>query len=194
LVVEREVLFALQKVERGQGMNQKKKSGYSAYLIIADNPGESTSVGHEDTIALLDYSYCVERGAKSNPSGTGGLAEGTATHGTLVGYKFMDKSSLGIAQALYTGENIKEAQLDIARSTGDMANYLEMKMTNVMVTTYAILTDVEAVAISPDIDRPVERFELAYTTVEMEYTQQNPDGTAAGKLSASWDRSKNKTV
>jgi type VI secretion system secreted protein Hcp len=175
-------------------MNQKKKSGYSAFLEIDGNPGEATAAGHEDTIGLLDYSYTVRRGTKDNPSGTGGLAEGSASHGTLIAYKLMDKSTAGIAQSCFTGDNIKTASLRIARSTGDMADYLTMNMTNVVVASYSVLTDADASELAPSIDRPVECLELAYTTVEFEYTQQNTDGSAAGKLSASWDRSKNTTV
>jgi len=175
-------------------MNQKKKSGYSVFLTIDGNDGESTSVGHEDKISLIDYSYEIARASKANPSGTGGLAEGSATHAPLVCYKYLDKSSAGIVQRCFDGENIKEVTLEVTRSTGDMATYLSIKLTNAIIASYRVLTDAEAFALTSELERPVERLEVAYTGIEFEYTQQSADGSAAGKLSATWDRAKNKPI
>jgi len=151
-------------------------------------------VGHEDKISLIDYSYLVERAAKTNPSGTGGLAEGSATHHPITCYKYLDKATAGIIKSCFDGNNIKEITLEVTRSTGDMATYLSLKMTNAIIASYRVLTDAEAFAHTGEMERPVEKFDVAYTTIEAEYTQQSPDGSAAGKLSASWDRSKNQAV
>lgn len=74
----------------------------------------------------------------------------------------------------------------IARG-GDKLTYIEIVLEEVLISSFSH-------AANTDGNLPSEAFSLNYSKIKFNYTQQKrADGQGGGKISASWDRTSNKT-
>lgn len=86
-----------------------------------------------------------------------------------------------------TGEHIKEAVLT-ARKAGDSPQeYLIIKFTNVLISSYST-------SASSGGDIPFESISLNFAKIDIEYKPQKPDGTFDTSVKVSYDLAKAKKV
>jgi type VI secretion system secreted protein Hcp len=133
--------------------------------------GESTTSGHEDDIELFGFTWGV---ASATALGSG-QATARRQYRPLVISKGIDSSSTGLASALSTNDEVKEAVLTLRKSGGAALDYVTIKVSNGRVTDIAIDVDASGV--------PVEKVTLVYTVIDIEYKRQQSTGGSAGSSS-----------
>jgi type VI secretion system secreted protein Hcp len=163
---------------------------FDAFLKIEGVPGESTDANHKDWIEILSFSHGLTQTASGSMSSGGGASAERCDHSAFTVVKTLDMASPLLAEKCCSGEHIKEVMLSLNRAGGDKVQYMEYKMTNVMVTK-----------VSPGGSSqgketlPLEEIAFRYGLIEWTYTQQKlADGTGGGKVAAGWDLTGNKKV
>lgn len=99
--------------------------------------------------------------------------------------KFLDKASPKLALACAAGTHIDKIAVELCRAGGDKIKYMELIMSNCMISGYTIIGDGQDAF-------PLESVSIDYGKVEWVYTLQNrAGGTAVGKIAAGWNLEKN---
>lgn len=138
------------------------------FLKLEGIPGESTDSKHKEEIEVLSWSW-GETNAATGASG-GGRGAGKVSMSDIVISKEVDKSTPKLALACATGEHVPEAVLTVRRAGGEQQEYLQIKLTDCLVTSYQMSG-------SNGGGVPSESFSLNYTKIEWQYKPQKPDGT-----------------
>jgi type VI secretion system secreted protein Hcp len=107
-------------------------SASDIFLKLGDIKGESTDSKHKDWIEVLSWSWGMSAGTGRVKRGT--IAPQCIQDLTLM--KLVDSSSPQIIMAGVLGEIQKEATLTLRKAGGDQQEYLIIKMSDVLVTSY----------------------------------------------------------
>jgi len=135
------------------------------FLKLDGIVGPSTDKTHKQDIEIDSFSFGAE--AQNIGSQTSGAGAGKARIGSFTITKSVDSSSPSLFQAVGEGRTIKEADLLFCRKAGgEQQNYLEIKFTNVVVSS---LLDGQ----SSGGDRPTEQVTFNFQQVEETYISQN---------------------
>lgn len=127
----------------------------TGYLKIGDISGESQRAEHEGEIDVYGIQWKISRANSS----TDGRTRASATVSPLVVKKRIDKSSPYLALAALNGRSLPTATLAVHKDSGDAhLDYLVITMTNVMVTSYEVIT-------KDGEDVPVEEVGFSFNTV-----------------------------
>jgi len=151
------------------------------FLKIDGIPGESLDDKHKDEIQLVSFSW----GATQDVERHGG-AGGGAGRAHFQDFHFtmrVNKASPQLFLATVSGKHIKEALLSVRRAVKVQLEYLKIKFSDVLVTSFE-----QAAA---DGDAPEEMVGLAFGRIQFEYRPQQPNGALAASIKAGWDLSKN---
>ncbi len=163
---------------------------FDAFLKIDGVPGESTDSAHKDWIEILSYSHGLNQKSSGSMSSGGGASAERCDHAPFTVVKTMDKASPLLALKCCSGEHIKTVLVSLNRAGGDKVQYMEYKMTDVMITSYQ-----PGGSTSDQQTLPLEELAFCYGKIEWTYTQQKlADGTGGGKVAAGWDLKTNKKV
>ena len=143
-----------------------KMTAEKAGLIL----GEANDATHGAEIDVLGWSWAMDF---PNDLRSGGRT-GRATMRGLVVTKGCDAASTALMNALYTNDKIKLAVLSVRKSGGGAVDYLTITMKNAYISSWEI-THAEA---QPPL--PVERFELRFKEIEVQYATQGVSGAKGG--------------
>jgi type VI secretion system secreted protein Hcp len=132
--------------------------------------GECTAAGHQGDIGLIGWSWGVS--ASTAIGSTTATSRRVYKH--LVCTKGVDATSTGLLSALATNDEVKEAKLTMRKAGGEALDYFTMTLGKARVV--AIDIDVGADG------RPVERIEIAFSTIEVQYKQQQGAGLGSGSF------------
>ena len=159
---------------------------FDAFLKLKGIDGESQDDKHSKWIEILSYSFNASQmtaGARS----TGGSANKERVNlSDLTIVKALDVASPKIFLACCNGEPIGEAVIELCRATKDKTKYLEIKMTDVVISSYA------PGGSKGGDDLPTEQVSFNYGKIEVIYTATDlKTGKAAGDVKAHWDLVKN---
>jgi type VI secretion system secreted protein Hcp len=160
------------------------------FLKIDGIDGESKDETHKGEIEVYSWSW-----GESNQGTHAGGGGGGAGKVSMQDFHFTmttNKASPKLFQMCATGEHIKEAILTVrkqglAGTESRPVEYLKIKLTDVMVTSYQV-------GGSNAGDIPTESISLNFAKIEFEYTPQNEDGTMAAPVKAGYDLKLNKKV
>ena len=155
------------------------------FLKIDGVPGESPDAKHKGEIQLESFSW----GETSTGGGLGGGGGGAGKVQTqdLVVSMTTSKASPKLMLACATGKHHKEAVLTARKAGKSQQEFLIIKMTQVLVTSYLIGgSDVR--------DAPMDQASLGFEQIEMEYKPQKSDGSLDAPVKAGWDVVKNKAI
>lgn len=140
------------------------------YLKITINgdevKGESSDDAHAEWIEISSLSESISQAASSAASQGGATPEGRSHHGDVVVTKQYDVSSPMLALACSTGMRVDEAVIELCRATGEKTSYLKITLKNGFISSYSF---------GGAGDTPDETISIAYTEIEWEYKQLNPD-------------------
>ena len=133
--------------------------------------GESKTAGHADDIHIAAWSWGVAANTAI------GSTERTArrSYKNLLLTKGVDSASTGLMSALVTNDEVREATLSMRKAGGSALDYFRLTLKGARVTSFDI--DVGADG------RPLERFAIAFTKVEIEYKLQQSAGTSGASYS-----------
>jgi type VI secretion system secreted protein Hcp len=162
---------------------------FDGFLKIDGIEGESTDDKHKGEIEILSYSQGVSQSITGTASATGTFTGQRADLTPITITKQLDKSSPKLAAACANGDHIKSALLTLHRAGGDKKQYMEYKLTDVLISSYNV-----GGASAGEGGVPVEEVALHYGKIEWKYTVVGLDGKPAGNVSAGWNLKENKKV
>jgi type VI secretion system secreted protein Hcp len=157
------------------------------FLKIDGIDGESTDDKHKSWIEVLSFSHGLSQRASASQSSSGGGTTQRADFIDLSVVKLADSSTPKLFLACAKGDHIKEVILECCRAGGDKLLYLEIKMSNVVISAVQQSGGGEG--------EPVETVTFNYGKVEWTYTKQKrADGSGGGNVPAGWNLETNAKV
>ena len=151
------------------------------FLKIDGIPGESLDNKHKDEIELVAFGWGVSSQVAEGHAG-GGAGAGRAHFQDFHFTTRVNKASPQLFLAVASGKHVKEASLSVRRAGKQQLEYLKIKFSDVLVTSFQ-----EGGA---DGSVPEETIGFAFSRIQLEYSPQGPRGSAGAAVSAGWDLSK----
>lgn len=148
------------------------------FLKLDGIAGESTDAKHKGEIELVSFSWGVTR---AGSPGTGGGA-GKAQFKEFQFLMRVNKASPQLFLATVSGNHIKEGNLSVRRSAKVAVEYLKIKFTDVLISSYEQ---------AGGGDVPEETIAFNFAKIEMTFLPQQTRGAAGAPIEAGWDLSRN---
>ena len=138
------------------------------FLKINGIPGESSKDGHTDEIEVQSWGW-GETNSGSHAEGQGGGAGKV----TVQDFSFsmpVNKASPELFLACATGKHIPDALFTCRKSGGKQQEYLKIKFTELLISSYQTGGDSGTVT-------PQERITFNFSKIEVSYAPQKSDGS-----------------
>jgi len=155
------------------------------FLKIDGIAGESTDAKHKDEIELVSFSWGVTQPRAAGGGAGGGGGSGRPQFEDFEFLMRVNKASPQLFLATVSGKHIKEALLSVRRAGKAQLEYLKIKFTDVLVTSFE-----QAASEEP----PEEMVGFNFAKIEVEYTPQQARGGPAAAVKAGWDLAKNTKI
>ena len=155
------------------------------FLKLDGIDGESTDEGHKDEIDVLSWSW-----GETNMGSHSGGGGGGAGKVSMQDFNFVmncNKATPKLMLACATGQHISEGTLTCRKAGGEQQEYLIIKFTDLLVSSY------QTGGSSGDVV-PVDQISLNYSKIEFEYKPQDEKGSVGSPVKAGYDLKKNKKV
>lgn len=153
------------------------------FLKIEGIKGESRDSKHKDEIDLLSFSWGATQTGTHAAGGGGGAGKVQFQDFHFV--MKMSKASPVLLQAIATGKHIKEASLVARKAGGTQQEYLKIKFTDVLISSY------QSGGSQGGDEIPVEQISLNFAKINVEYADQKDDGSLNPATVASYDLKSN---
>ena len=153
------------------------------FLKLKDIEGESADAKHKNEIDIESWSW-GENNAGSHAAGGGGGAGKVS----MQDFNFtmrVNKASPKLLLACANGQHIKEGLLTCRKAGKDQQEYLKVKFTDLLVSSF------QTGGSSGDVI-PVDQISLNFAKIEYEYYPQKEDGTLGSKVPVWWNLKENK--
>jgi type VI secretion system secreted protein Hcp len=154
------------------------------FAKIGDIKGESLDSKHKDEIDVQSFSWGVSQTGTLAHGGGGG--EGKAQFNDFNFTTNVSKASPLLFLACATGEHIKDAQIVVRKAGKEQQEYLILKMTDVLISSYQTGGQGESI--------PLDQVSMAFAKVEFTYKPQKADGSLDAAITTGWDLKANKKV
>jgi type VI secretion system secreted protein Hcp len=176
---------------------------FDAFLKLDGIKGESADAKHKGEIDIMSFSWGAAQTGVSATGGGGGAGK-VKFHDFQITKK-TDAASPLLFLNCANGAHIKEANFVVRKAGGEQLEYLKIKLTDVLVSSYKpagtesaliglLLPAVQPAAAAGD-EIPVEQVTLNFAKVEFSYQPQGADGKAqGGPILAGWDVKANQKV
>ncbi len=148
------------------------------FLKLGDIAGESKDKSHLGEIDVLAWSWGASNSGTFHVGGGGGAGKAMVQDLSIT--KWVDLASTEIFLATCNGKHFPEATLVVRKAGETPLEYLIIKMTEVLVTSYST-------GGSGGEDRLTENVTLNFAKVQLSYKEQAPKGAQAKAPSVSWD-------
>ena len=169
---------------------------FDAFLKLDGIKGESADAKHKGEIDIMSFSWGMSQTGVSATGGGGGAGK-VQVHDLTVTKK-TDASSPLLMLNCANGAHIKEANFVVRKAGGEQLEYLKIKLTDVLVSSYkpASFDWSGPGDEGPEEDvLPQEQVSINFAKVEFSYQPQGADGKAqGGPILAGWDVKANKKV
>ena len=156
------------------------------FLKLKGIEGESTDHKHKNEIDLESWSW----GETNSGTGHGGGGHGGGKV-AMQDFHFvmkMSKASPKLFLACASGEHIGEGLLTCRKAGKDQQEYLVIKFTDLMVSSYQTGGSAHGELV------PTDQVSLNFAKIEVDYKEQKQDGTLGGSTKAGWNAKENKKV
>ena len=182
---------------------------FDAFLKLDGIKGESADAKHKGEIDIESFSWGMSQTGVSATGGGGGAGKVHVHDISFV--KKTDASSPLLFLNCANGAHIKEANFVVRKAGGEQLEYLKIKLTDVLISSYkphGALVEADdwtqtagtagmadgSVAPAPN-EIPTDQFSLNFAKVEFSYQPQGADGKAqGGPIMAGWDVKANQKV
>lgn len=148
------------------------------FLKIDGIPGESPDDKHKDEIQLETWSWGETQGGSHAAGGGGGVGKVA-----MQDFNFsmvINKASPLLFLACAQGKSIKEALLTCRQAGGKQEEYLKVKFTELLISSYQTGGSGEAV-------KPIESITFNFTRIDMTYAPQKTDGGSGPPITKWYD-------
>ena len=139
------------------------------FLKLEGVKGESKDKKHPDEIDILAWSWGLTQTGSIHLGG--GAGTGKATTQDISMTKYIDLSSPVLARFCASGKHVKSAELAVRKAGDKPLEYIKIKMTDVLVSSY------QTGGSSSD-ERIIETFSLNFAKIEYQYFTQAASGAA----------------
>jgi type VI secretion system secreted protein Hcp len=153
------------------------------FLKIDGIEGESGDAKHKNEIDIMSWSW-GESNSGSHAYGGGGGA-GKVSMQDFSFTMTVNKSSPKLVLACASGQHIKNALLTCRKAGKEQQEYLKIKFTDLLVSSFQT-------GGSSGAEVPVDSISLNFAKIEYEYYPQKEDGTLGAKVPVHWDLKQNK--
>ena len=163
----------------GQALNSGRAEGF---LTIDGIKGESTDSKHAGAIDISSFSFGVTNSGSTQIGG--GAGAGKASFSSFKFNKLYDSSSPALFEGTATGEHFKAATFTFRRSGAEQADFLTVKLTDVLITGYQ-----QGGTKEPPL---LEAVSLDASKIAIEYKPQRADGSLGSPIGTSFSVTENK--
>jgi type VI secretion system secreted protein Hcp len=164
------------------------------FVKIGDIKGESNDAKHKGEIDVFSWSFGAAQPGASAIAGHGagvGKVQFRDFHIT----KYVDASTPKLMLACASGQHFPELTFTARRAGGTQAEYLKIKLTNVLISSFETNSHGAETGPTPQkASLPLDSITLNYAKIEVNYKAQNPDGTEGANTQAGWDLQQNQKV
>jgi type VI secretion system secreted protein Hcp len=159
------------------------------FLKMGDIKGESQDDKHKGEIDLVSFKFGVRQPGGSAAVGAGG-GVGKAQFHEFECTKRIDAASAKLMLACASGQHFPEVTLTCRRAGGTQAEYLKIKLEQVLVSGY------ESTGGDTNLKDtlPIDSFYLNFGKISFSYKAQNADGTEGANTMTGWDQLSNKKL
>ncbi len=168
---------------------------FDAFLKIDGVKGESADAKHKGEIDVISFSWGMSQTGTSAAGGGGGAGK-VHVHDFAITKK-TDAASPLLMLNCANGAHIKEASFVVRKAGGEQLEYLKIKLTDVLISSYQPSSDSGSpLSAGKGADEiPMEQISLNFAKVEFSYQPQGADGKAqGGPILAGWDVKANQKV
>jgi type VI secretion system secreted protein Hcp len=152
------------------------------FLKIDGIPGESVDKAHKDEIQLESFSWGETLPNLGPGAHTGGgVAAGKVQMADFHFVTRINKASPKLFLACASGQHIKQAVLSVRRAGKQLQDFLVIKMTDVLVSSY------QSGGSAGSTDVPFDQIAFNFGAIHVDYHPQNPNGSLGAAVSAGWD-------
>jgi len=149
------------------------------FLKLDGIKGESKDAKHKDEIEILSFSWGATQSGTMAFGGGGGAGKVAFQDFHFV--MGINKASPVLLQNCATGKHIKEATLIARKAGGTQQEYLKIKFSDILVTSYQS----GGSSHSPEV--PTDQISIGFGKIEISYADQKSDGSLNSPTLASWD-------
>jgi type VI secretion system secreted protein Hcp len=158
---------------------------FDSFLKIEGIPGESRDSKHKDEIEVLSFSFGATSSGSLGAGGGGGAGKVNFQDFHFV--HRLDKASPNLLLACANGKHYKEAVLTLRKAGKGQLEYLKIKLTEVLVSSYQLGGSAEG-----GESVPMGEFSLAFGRIRLDYSEQSATGKPGPTTSMEWDVKANK--
>jgi len=153
------------------------------YLKIDGVAGESADAKHKGEIEIESWSW----GETNSPNvdTNGGLSAGKVSLQDVHFTAKVHKGSPLLKLKCASGEHIKKATLTCRKAGTEQQEYLLFNFEDLLISSYQLGGSAHSDIV------PVEQVSFAFSTIEMEYKEQDEKGKLKGPVKAGWHLAKN---
>jgi type VI secretion system secreted protein Hcp len=153
------------------------------FLKIDGVEGESPDAKHKGEIEIGSFSWGAQQ--MGTASTGGGAGAGRAHFQDFSFTKKYDKASPTLMFYCASGKHIPTVEFTARKAGGDQQEYLKIKFSDVLVSSYQCHGDANSVV-------PTDAISLNFSKIEKEYKEQKADGTLGGQVKKFWSIKENK--
>lgn len=156
------------------------------FLKIEGVEGESPDDKHKGEMEINSFSFgATQTGSSSSGGGAGGGKVNMQDFHFVIN---LGKHSPKIFEHVCTGKHFPTATLVCRKAGGDKQEYLKIKFTDILISSYQIGCS------TGGGDLPMDQISFNFTKVEKEYKEQKKDGSLGGAIKAGYDLKANKKI
>lgn len=164
------------------------------FVKIGDIKGESNDAKHKGEIDVFSWSFGAAQPGASAIAGHG-AGVGKVQFQDFHIRKYVDASSPKLMLACASGQHFPELTFTARRAGGTQAEYLKIKLTNVLISSFETNSHGPESGPTPNkASLPLDSITLNFAKIEVNYKAQNPDGTEGANTQAGWDLQQNQKV
>src|SRR5437867_3399257 len=152
------------------------------FLKVDGIEGESGDHKHAKEIQLESWSWGETQSGSHSAGGGGGAGKVSMQDFHFV--MKVNKASPKLMLACATGHHIKEAILTCRKAGKEQQEFLKVKFSDLLVSSYQTGGSGNADVI------PLDQIAVNFAKIEFEYKEQKPDGTLSGPIQAWYDLKK----
>jgi len=154
------------------------------FLKVDGIDGESTDDKHKNEIDVESFS--IHAANEGDAAMRGGQGAGKVSMGDFQFVSRICKASPKLMEACATGKHIANATLTCRRAGGKQQEYLKIKLTDLIVSSYGLAGSNGAQVL------PTDQFTLNFSKIEYEYADQDEKGNTKGTVKTQYDLKKQK--
>jgi type VI secretion system secreted protein Hcp len=161
-------------------------SAVDYFLKIDGIAGESADAKHKSEIDIESWSWGANN--KGNMAQGGGGGAGKVSMHDFNFVMKENKASPLLMLACAQGQHIKSAQLTCRKAGTDAQEFLTIKFTDLLVSSFQTGGSAQGDHV------PVDQISLNFAKIEYEYKSQKEDGSLDSPAKAGWDLKSNKKI